>query len=180
MPKKAAKVEPKQERANRIPIDIESLKNLRQIAVTEDEAAAVFGVSRRTIIRRLKQPEYRQAWDDGLALCKVGLKRQMIRHSKMANSAGVHATEVLMKHILGWTEKAALEISGRLDSAVEVTTAHERIALKLDTIAERIHGRIAALASATGAGRAFGDHVAGGANGVNVGGGAAGGAIVVK
>lgn len=151
MPRNAAKVEPKQERANRIPIDIESLKNLRQIAVTEDEAAAVFGVSRRTIIRRLKQPEYRQAWDDGLALCKVSLKRQMIRHSKMANSAGVHATEVLMKHILGWTEKAALEISGRLDSAVEVTSPHERLAARLDRGAERIHDRIAALAAAVGA-----------------------------
>lgn len=177
MARKPKKVEPKQNGPAPIEISIDSLRNLRQIAVTEEEAAAFFRVSRRTIIRRLKIPEYRQAWDDGLAICRLGLKRQMIRHSKMPNSAGVHATEFLMKHIIGWTEKHALEISGRLDSAVEVSSPHERIAQRLDRGAGRIRDRIAALAAAVGAdGNAAAD-VGGGADDADAAGGAPAGIL---
>jgi hypothetical protein len=138
----------------KVRIDLESLGQLAVLQCTTDELAAFFNTTKRTIIRRLKEPALREAYERGLALGRVSLRRLQWRHAKMPNSAGVSMTIHLSKHHLGQTEKAALELSGRVDSNVEVnTSARDRVFRKLDTIAERIARRVDGIAAAAGADR---------------------------
>ncbi len=137
----------------RIKIDIEVLRGLAQIQCTEDEAASVLKVSKRTLIRRLQEDGsiYREIWEAGQAEGRVALRRLQFRHAKMPNSAGVQMTIHLSKHHLGQTDKAALELSGRVDSAVRIMSVRERVHGKLNTLAERITSRVAGIAAAAGA-----------------------------
>lgn len=142
-----------------VKIDHENLLALAQLQCTEEEAASFFNCSKRTIIRKLKDPKLRAIWERGLALGRVSLRRLQFRHAKMPNSAGVQMTIHLSKHHLGQTERAALELSGRVDSAVEVSTARERVLRKIDNLRERIAGRVAGIAAAAGASQVSGEPV---------------------
>ena len=72
---------------------------------------------------------------------------------KQATSGNVTAQIWWTKCRMGWREPpAAVELSGRVDSTMEVVHARERVTRKLDTLAERIASRVAGLATAAGAG----------------------------
>jgi hypothetical protein len=59
---------------------------------------------------------------------------------------------------MGWKEPlAAVELSGRVDSAIEVVNTRQRVTRKLDTLAERIASRVAGLAAAAEAKKATAD-----------------------
>jgi hypothetical protein len=136
----------------KVRIDIETFGQLAALQCTTEELACFFSVTKRTMIRRLKEPALREAYERGLALGRVSLRRLQWRHAKMPNSAGVQMTIHLSKHHLGQTEKAALELSGRVDSNVEVnTSARDRVFRKLDTMAERIARRVDGIVAAAGA-----------------------------
>jgi hypothetical protein len=75
----------------------------------------------------------------------------------------------LSKHVLGWTEKSALELSGRVDATVEMVSARDRISRKIETIRERLSAQLDAIADAAGATRALGDNVDRRANGAGAG-----------
>jgi len=71
---------------------------------------------------------------------------------KQAISGNVTAQIWWTKCRMGWKEPpAAVQLSGRVDSAIEVVNARQRVNRKLDTLAERIASRVAGLAAATGA-----------------------------
>jgi len=71
---------------------------------------------------------------------------------KQATSGNVTAQIWWTKCRMGWKEPpAAVELSGRVDSTIEVVNARERVIRKLDSLAERIAGRVAGLAAAAGA-----------------------------
>ena len=73
-------------------------------------------------------------------------------HFKQATSGNVTAQIWWTKCRMRWKEPpAAVELSGRVDSTMEVVHARERVTRKLDTLAERITSRVAGLAAATGA-----------------------------
>lgn len=130
-----------------VEIDAAKLEALAKLQCTHEEIAAVFECSKRTIIRKLKKdPELKAAYERGKQLGKVSLRRLQFRHANMANSAGVTMTIHLSKHHLGETDKAALELTGRVDSNVQVTTARERVSKKLDQLAQRIASRATGLA----------------------------------
>lgn len=144
----------------RVFIDAEILRGLAQIQCTIAEAAAVLKVTKRTLLRRLEEPKFKEVWVRGQAEGCASLRRLQFRHAKMPNSAGVSMTIHLSKHHLGQTEKAAIELSGRVDSTVEVnTSARDRVNAKLDTLAKRISRRVDGLAAAAGAQRATGEPV---------------------
>jgi len=107
----------------------------------------------RTIKRRLSEPEYRDAWENGVNVGKARLRLQMLKQSKLMNSAGVSMAQFLAVNWLGMTNKSSVEHSGRVDSAVEVSSARERVNRKLDSIGERISSRVAGIAAAAGATR---------------------------
>lgn len=143
----------------RIEIDKTLLRALAAIGATEEEIVAglVAGgvkLDLRTLKRRLQEEEYRDEWVQGRSEFKLSLRRLQYRHARMPNSAGVTMTIHMSKHQLGETEKAALELSGRVDSNVEVnTSARDRVIRKLDTLAERITRRVDGIAAAAGANR---------------------------
>lgn len=115
-----------------------------------------------TLKRRMSEPTYRRVRDDARASGRVRLRSAMYRIALAAgpkDGPGCNVLIHLSKHELGMTDKAALELSGRVDSAVEVTSARERIAKKLDTLAERIQSRVAGLAAAAGAATRAGEPV---------------------
>jgi hypothetical protein len=72
---------------------------------------------------------------------------------KQATGGNVTAQIWWTKCRMGWKEPpAAVELSGRVDSTMEVVHARERVSRKLDTLTERIASRVAGLAAAAGAG----------------------------
>lgn len=140
----------------RIELDHPLLMTLASAGCSIDEIAAMLrrsGVQldMRTLKRRLTEPDYRAAWEEGQLIGKASLRSQMVRQSKLMNGAGVNMAIHLSKHWLGMTERSLLELTGRVDSTVEVTTARERVTRKINTLAERIARRVAGLAAASGA-----------------------------
>ena len=135
----------------KIKVDHRLLRKLAEFQATEVEAAAFFEMSPRTMIRRLKEPALRDVWEQGKANGRVSLRRLQWRHAKLPNSAGVQMTIHLSKHYLGQTDRSAIEMSGRVDSTVEVTSARERVNHKLSDLSERIRSRVAGIAVAAGA-----------------------------
>jgi hypothetical protein len=71
---------------------------------------------------------------------------------KQATSGNVTAQIWWTKCRMGWKEPpSAVELSGRVDSTLEVVNARERVTRKLNSLAERIAGRVAGLVPARGA-----------------------------
>lgn len=132
-------------------IDLDLFRKLCQMQCTEMELAGFFGVSLRTIKRRVKESEYREAWDYGRAHGRASLRMLMWRHAQRDGSSGATMAIHLSKHWLGMTDKAALELSGKVDGQVEVTSARERVTRKIDAIAQRIARRVDSIAIAAGA-----------------------------
>jgi len=135
----------------KVKIDRDRLLALAKIQATEEEAAAFFGCTKRTIINRLKEPALLQAWTDGKALGRISLRRRCWHLAHMDTSGGVTMAIHLSKHWLGQTERAALELSGPGGAPIEVSSARERVTRKLDALSERIARRVDGLAAAAGA-----------------------------
>jgi hypothetical protein len=142
-----------------VPIDVENLRRLAALQHTLEELAFFFQCSKRTMIRRLKEPQLRAAYQDGLAGGKAALRRLQWRHAQMPNSAGVNMAIHLSKHWLGETDKSALELTGRVDANLKITTAKQRVTRKIEDLAARLQSRMGGVALAAGAPQVSGDPV---------------------
>jgi hypothetical protein len=110
----------------KIEIDLRMLGQLASIGCTKEEAAAVIGCGRRTLLLRLKEEaKYRDAWDTGVDMGKVSLRRLQWRHANGAGSSAVNMTIHLSKHRLGETDKAAIEMSGPGGGAITVVLSKD-------------------------------------------------------
>jgi hypothetical protein len=67
------------------PIDLGQLHSLGQLHCTVEETAAFFGCAKRTLLRYLDKPEYREAWEAGRQKGKAGPRRLQWPH---ANGSG--------------------------------------------------------------------------------------------
>jgi hypothetical protein len=132
-------------------IGADELRKLAALQHTYEELAFFFNCSKRTIIRKMQNPELLEAYELGKAGGRASLRRLQWRHAQMPNAAGVQMTIHLSKHWLGETDKSALELSGRVDATVEVKSARERVNRKLDALSERIARRVAGIAAQAGA-----------------------------
>lgn len=148
----ATKKEAKNIGRPKVTIDIETLEKLGALHATIEEVAGFYGCTKRTIINRLKEPGLLLAFENGKQKGKLNLRRLQMRHANGTGSGAVNMTIHLSKHLLGQTDKSLLELSGSVDSTIEVnTSARDRVFAKLDTLAERIARRIDGLATAAGA-----------------------------
>lgn len=122
----------------RIEIDEAELEELACLQCTIAEAAAWFGVSQRTLARRLKEPAYREAWERGAGKGRLGLRRAQL------NLAEKNATMAIFlgKQILGQKEQSQ-KPHGNDESKPKSSDRSAR-----DEIARRIAG----IASRGGAG----------------------------
>lgn len=114
------KTTPKKNGRPKSAIDIEQLEKLAALACTIEEAASFLGISKNTLIRRLKEQKYRRAWDDGLNKGNVSLRRLQWTKANSESSSSVAMIIHLSKHRLGQTDKSLIEMTGRNGGPIQM------------------------------------------------------------
>jgi hypothetical protein len=152
----AKKKEPARKGRPPVEIDQVQLAALGAMHATQEEVAAFFNCTRRTVINRLKNPEFLLAYENGKLRGKLNLRRLQWRHAQGVGSGAVNMTIHLAKHWLGETDKLPafannVQTNNTLAVNVEISGARERITAKLAALSERIEGRILELAAESGA-----------------------------
>ena len=100
-------------------IDLKHFETMCSYQFTVEEMAAALKISKRTLLRKLKQPEFKALWDDGAANGRQLVKRRGFELMGLDTSAGVQAWIHQTKMILGWNDKAALELTGKNGGPVQ-------------------------------------------------------------
>jgi hypothetical protein len=118
-----------------IDIDLAKVERLRAIQCTDEELAAVFGVTKQTIENRKKDPAFLEAYTRGTGMGRASLKRRLWRAAKAGN---VTAQIWLSKQYLGMRDVTATELSGPNGGPIETNaqgdlknaTVEELLAMK--------------------------------------------------
>ncbi|MBZ5601562.1 MAG: hypothetical protein LAO79_04580 [Acidobacteriia bacterium] len=103
-------------------IDIDEMEKLYGLQCTDEEVAAFFGVSLRTIVRRRELKTFQDAKDRGMAKGRLSVRRNLFRLSTAGNVA---ATIFLSKNILGYKDYVASEMSGPNGGPIALGAAPE-------------------------------------------------------
>ena len=90
-------------------IDLVELEKLCGMQCTDEEIAAFFGVSTRTIERRRKNPVFRDLMDQGRAKGRISVRRSLF---KLAAAGNVAAAIFLSKNLLGYRDVVNTEHTG--------------------------------------------------------------------
>jgi hypothetical protein len=98
-------------------IDLAELEKLCGMQCTDEEVAAFFGVSTRTIVRRRLVPKFRDIMDQARAKGRISVRRSLF---KLAAAGNVAAAIFLSKNLLGYRDVVANEHSGPGGSAIAV------------------------------------------------------------
>lgn len=103
----------------KVRIDLDELEKLAGLQCTDEELAAWFRVSARTIARRRSSPKFRESLDRGKARGKVTLRRHLW---KLANAGNVAAAIFLSKNILGYKDVGSIEHSGPAGGPIQIAS----------------------------------------------------------
>src|SRR5450755_2498318 len=90
-------------------IDLAELEKLCGMQCTDEEVAAFFGVSIRTIERRRKVKRVQEVMDRAKAKGRVSVRRSLFR---LAASGNIAASIFLAKNLLGYRDVRSNEHSG--------------------------------------------------------------------
>ncbi len=90
-------------------IDLVELEKLCSLQCTDEEIAAFFGVSTRTIERRRRVQKYADVMDRAKAKGRVSVRRHLFR---LANAGNIAAAIFLAKNLLGYRDVVNTEHSG--------------------------------------------------------------------
>ena len=90
-------------------IDLAELEKLAGMQCTNEEIAAFFGVSKRTILRKCKVEKFRDIIEQGRAKGRVSVRRSLF---KLSNAGNVAASIFLAKNLLGYKDYFSNEHSG--------------------------------------------------------------------
>ena len=90
-------------------IDLDELEKLCLMQCTDDEIAAFFGVSTRTIERRRKVQRFADIMEQAKAKGRVSVRRNLFR---LAGNGNVAAAIFLAKNLLGYRDVLSNEHSG--------------------------------------------------------------------
>jgi hypothetical protein len=90
-------------------IDLVELEKLCSMQCTDEEIAAFFSVSTKTIERRRKVARYRETMDNARAKGRISVRRSLFR---LANNGNVAAAIFLSKNLLGYKDVQSNEHSG--------------------------------------------------------------------
>jgi len=101
------------------PIDMAEMEKLYGMQCTDEEVAAFFGVSKRTIQRRRKQKHFCEAADRAKAKGRVSVRRNLFR---LANGGNVAAAIFLSKNLLGYRDVVSNEHSGPDGNPIQIAT----------------------------------------------------------
>ena len=101
-------------------IDLAELEKLYSLQCTDEEAAAFFGVSTRTIERRRKVQSFREAMERGKAKGRISVRRHLFR---LAGGGSAAAAIFLAKNLLGFKDVVANEHSGPAGAPIQMSLA---------------------------------------------------------
>ena len=90
-------------------IDLVELEKLCAMQCTDEEIAAFFGVSTKTVERRRKVPRFSDVMEQARAKGRVSVRRNLFR---LASNGNVAAAIFLAKNLLGYRDVVASELSG--------------------------------------------------------------------
>jgi hypothetical protein len=90
-------------------IDLAELEKLCAMQCTDEEIAAFFGVSTRTVERRRKVQRFSDVMEQARAKGRVSVRRNLFR---LASNGSVAAAIFLAKNLLGYRDVVANEHSG--------------------------------------------------------------------
>jgi hypothetical protein len=92
-----------------VKIDLIELEKLSSLQCTDEELAAFFGVSERTIQNRRRQPKFAEVMSRGKAKGKISVRRAQMKLLEAGNGTmGVW----LGKQLLGQRDVTPIELSG--------------------------------------------------------------------
>jgi hypothetical protein len=100
-------------------IDLAELEKLCGMQCTDEEVAAFFGVSTRTIERRRSVEKFREIMDQGRAKGRVSVRRALF---KLANAGNIAAAIFLSKNLLGYRDVVNTEHTGLAGGPIQLTS----------------------------------------------------------
>ena len=105
-----------------IPIDLEELEKLAAMHCTQEECAAWFDTTQKTMSLKLAREPYKSVWTKGWAKGNISLRRQQ----KQRADAGDKTMLIwLGKQWLGQRDQQAIEHSGEVSTPVIVRMVAE-------------------------------------------------------
>jgi hypothetical protein len=98
-------------------IDPAELEKLCGMQCTDEEIAAFFGISTRTVVRRRQIQKFRDIMDQARAKGRISVRRSLF---KLAGGGNVAASIFLSKNLLGYKDVVTNEHSGPGGSAIAI------------------------------------------------------------
>ena len=103
----------------KVKIDLAELEKLSGMQCTDEEVAAFFDVSTKTIERRRKNKRFREVMEHGKAKGRVSVRRNLFR---LANGGNVAASIFLSKNLLGYKDYFNNEVTGASGGPIQLAT----------------------------------------------------------
>ena len=103
----------------RVKIDPVELEKLCSMQCTDEEIAAFFGVSARTLARRKQAKKYSEVFERAKAKGRISVRRYLFR---LAANGNIAAAIFLAKNWLGMRDVVSNEHSGPDGSAIQIAT----------------------------------------------------------
>jgi hypothetical protein len=98
-------------------IDLAELEKLCGLQCTDEEIAAFFGVSKRTIVRRRRVQRFNDVMDSAKAKGRISVRRSLF---KLAAAGNVAAAIFLSKNLLGYRDVVNTEHTGLAGGPIQV------------------------------------------------------------
>ena len=121
-------------------IDLVELEKLCGMQCTDEEVAAFFGVSTRTIERRRRVERFREAMERAKAKGRVSVRRNLFR---LASGGNVAAAIFLAKNLLGYRDVLSNEHSGPNGGPIPIdySKLSDEDLEQLQQLSDKAHGR---------------------------------------
>jgi hypothetical protein len=103
----------------KVRIDLAELEKLCGMQCTDEEIAAFFGISTRTIVRRRRVQKFNEIMENARAKGRVSVRRSLFR---LANAGNIAAAIFLAKNLLGYRDVVNTEHSGLAGSPIQVAS----------------------------------------------------------
>jgi hypothetical protein len=98
-------------------IDLTELEKLAVMQCTDEEIAAFFGISTKTITRRRKNAKFNDILEHARAKGRVSVRRNLFR---LANNGNIAAAIFLAKNLLGYRDVVANEHTGVAGGPIQI------------------------------------------------------------
>ena len=115
----------------KVKIDLAELEKLCAMQCTDEEIAAFFGVSTRTIERRRKVKKFNEVMERARAKGRVSVRRALFR---LANNGQIAAAIFLSKNLLGYKDYVNSELTGAAGGPIQIAAKPDFSQLDTDEL----------------------------------------------